>query len=340
MLFTEGMRHPRGEIREVWALPFRALLVGMPLAFALSGLFAHWVLSLPWLQAALLAAILTPTDPVFASAITGEERIPAPLRKLLDLESGMNDGLALPAVMILMELIGPEPTEPFHLLGEVVFGVLIGLAVPWIFCRLERLSVFATSEKYQPLAAIAVGLLVLALARMTQANEFLGAFTAGVTLVTLRRPLSESFQRVGETFSEVLELVVLLVFGALLTPTMLREIGGWGYLFIILLLLVARPLSIVVALVRSGFTRHERLAASWFGPKGFASLFFALIVFQKGIEGSRTIFVIASVSVAISIILHSSTDVLFARWFHRMARREEREEAEGEGFGEMRDQEG
>ena len=104
VLFTDGMRVGFKDLRRAWRLPGRALLFGLPLTLALTAVFAHYIVGLPWLESFLLGAILAPTDPVFAAAIVGREEVPGRLRHLLNVESGVNDGLALPFVLVLLAL--------------------------------------------------------------------------------------------------------------------------------------------------------------------------------------------------------------------------------------------
>lgn len=106
VLFTDGMQVGIRDLVMAWRLPGRALLLGMPLAVVCTALLAHWVVGLPWLEAFLVGAALSPTDPVFASAIVGRPEVPARLRYLLNVESGVNDGLALPVVLVLFAAAG------------------------------------------------------------------------------------------------------------------------------------------------------------------------------------------------------------------------------------------
>lgn len=125
------------------------------------------------------------SDPVFASALVGCEEVPLRLRRLLNVESSLNDGLALPAVVILLAVAGREKVETATIAGELALGVLIGVVVAWVALRLERTRLFYLAKSYEPLNTLAVGLVVIALAYVTHANFFLAAFSAGITTVTV-----------------------------------------------------------------------------------------------------------------------------------------------------------
>lgn len=313
VLFTDGMRVGARELTSAWRLPGRALLLGFPLSLLATAAAGVFVAGLPWSEALLLGAVLAPTDPVFASAIVGREEVPGELRHLLNVESGLNDGLALPVVLVLLDVLGAGEVGVVSLASELVLGAALGVAIPWAAIRLERSRFFATSSEYEPLFGVAIGLLVLGLASVTHANLFLAAFAAGVTVATMSEPLVLSFRELGESVAEILKLAALLVLGALISPSFLAEIPLTGYLFALIVLLLVRPVSLGIALLGSHLDRRLLVAAAWFGPKGFASVVYALIVLHEGLPRGEELFHLAALVVAASIVAHSSTDVVVAK---------------------------
>jgi NhaP-type Na+/H+ or K+/H+ antiporter len=325
VLFTDGMRIGAHELATAWRLPGRALLFGMPLTFLLTALLAHFVAGLPWDQSFLLGAILSPTDPVFASALVGREEVPLRLRRLLNVESGLNDGLALPIVVVLLAVASQEDVEAATIAEELLLGVVIGVIVPWAALYLERTRLFDLAKSYEPLYALAVGLVVLALAYVTHANLFLAAFSAGIVTVTVSPHFKEAFHEFGELLTELLKLAAILVFAALISPAFLGEIGIGGYAFALLALFLVRPLALGVSLLGSRLGLREFAAAAWFGPKGFASVVYGLLVLQSRVSGSDEVFHIVAIVVAASILLHSSSDVIVTRRFEEGEGAPERE---------------
>ncbi len=315
VLFSDGMKVTAADLRARSRLPVRALLVGLPLTLALTALLAHLVVGLPWAASFLLGAALSPTDPVFAAALVGRVEVPARLRHLLNVESGLNDGLALPVVVVLLAVVSREDVHAGRLVAELTGGVALGVAVPWIAVRLERLPPFAATTLYEPLNALAIGLLVLGIATLTGANEFLAAFAAGVTLATMSPAIRAAFHQFGELIAELLKLGALLLFGALISPAFLGEVSARGYVFAVLALLAVRPLALGVALVGSTLTRSEGIAAAWFGPKGFASAVYGLLILEAGIDLGDELFHLIAIVIALSIVAHASTDVPVANWF-------------------------
>ncbi len=322
VLFTDGQKVGWQDLRKAWRLPGRALLLGMPLTMIVTAVLAYWLVGLSWPEAFLIGAILAPTDPVFAAALVGNNRVPYRLRHLLNVESGLNDGLALPFVVIFLALASSGEVEFPVLVLELVSGIALGVAVPWVAIRLERSRFFDAVHVYKPLNGVAIGLLVFAIASVTHANLYLAAFAAGITIATMGPMQKASFEPVGELVSELLKLAALLVFGALISPQFLSEIPFSGWIFVIAAVLVARPIAIALSLWRSGLTRREQAAAAWFGPKGFASVVYGLLVLEAGMSSSDVIFHLVAATIALSIILHSSTDVLVANSFAKAAERE------------------
>lgn len=315
VLFTDGMRVGVRDLASAWRLPGRVLFLGLPLTLLVTALIAHYAAGLPWSVSFLIGAVLSPTDPVFASAIVGREEVPRRLRHLLNVESGVNDGLALPVVVILLAVASRSEIGFVTLAEELVLGIVIGIAVPLVALWLESTRFFHLAADYEPLYAFSVGLLVLALASAIHANLFLAAFSAGVTTATVSPQFKEAFHEFGELITELFKLAAILVFGALISPAFLGEIGAGGYVFALLTLFAARPVALGVSLAGSRIGWREWAAAAWFGPKGFASVVYGLLVLESGIALSDEVFHLVAVVIAVSIALHSSTDVVVARQF-------------------------
>ncbi len=324
VLYTDGMHVGFNDLRKAWRLPGRALVLGMPLTFLITAALAFFVAGLPWVESMLIGAILAPTDPVFASAIVGRQEVPARLRSLLNVESGLNDGLALPVVLVLLTVLGGSAVSGSELLGELALGVVIGVVVPAAAVLLLRSRYTSSTPLYAALGGLSIGLMVLALCEATHANLFLAAFTAGITVATLAPEVERSFAEFGELVTELLKLAAILVFGALISPAFLGDIPLSGYAFAVLALVLARPLAIFVSLARSHLPLPERAVAAWFGPKGFASVVYGLIVLEARIPLGDEVFHLVALVIFASILAHSSTDVPIA---HAFARRQAADEA-------------
>jgi NhaP-type Na+/H+ or K+/H+ antiporter len=316
VLFTDGMRVGWADLRAAWRLPGRALGWGLPLTLAVTAVLAHYVAGLDWPEALLIGAVLAPTDPVFAAALVGNDKVPARLRHLLNVESGVNDGLALPFVVLFLALAAGSDDLHLGELGlELGIGLAIGVLLPLGAILLERTRLFAASTLYEPLNAVAIGLLVLAVAKATHGNLFLAAFAAGITVATFGARQRETFEQFGELVAELLKLAALLVFGALISLEFLGAIPWTGWVFAVLALVVARPLALLLSFLGSRLSLREQAAAMWFGPKGFASVVYGLLVLESGIPAADQVFHLVALTIVLSIIAHSSTDIVVARAF-------------------------
>ncbi|MGH3504990.1 MAG: cation:proton antiporter [Nocardioidaceae bacterium] len=321
VLFTDGMRVGWSDLRSAWQLPGRALAVGLPLTLLVTAVLAHWVAGLGWPESFLIGAVLSPTDPVFAAALVGNEMVPQRLRHLLNVESGMNDGLALPFVLVLLSVSsGHGDLGLGKIAAELAIGLLIGIAVPYLAIRLENTRFFSASTAYAPLNAVAIGLLVLALSEVTHGNLFLAAFAAGITVATCGHRQRQAFEEFGDLVAELLKLAALLVFGGLISPHFVASVPLTGWIFCLLALLAARPLALGLSFLGSRLNTRELFAAAWFGPKGFASVVYGLLVLDAQIPASEKLFHLIALTIVISIVAHSSTDIVIARWFDERSR--------------------
>jgi NhaP-type Na+/H+ or K+/H+ antiporter len=315
ILFTDGMRLGMRDLTQAWRLPGRALLLGLPLTVVLAAALAWLVTGLSWLEALLLGAALSATDPVLSASVIGHQAVPRRLRHLLNVESGLNDGLALPLVLVLIATVRGGRAAIGALALEALGGLVLGAAIAWTAVRLAHARFLGASTRYEPLMGVAIGLLVFVAAYATTANLFLGGFAAGATVASAGGNVRRAFDPFGEPLSELLKVLALLVFGALLSPTMFVDVGLGGWIFAVAALVLVRPLALAIALAGSRLTRREWVAAAWFGPKGFASVVYGLFILGADTPASAGIFALIAVVTTLSIVAHSSTDVLVGRWF-------------------------
>ena len=316
-LLTDGMKVGWRDLSQTWDLPGRALLLGMPITLILLAGAAHYVVGLPWLEAFLIGAVLSPTDPVFAAAIVERPEIPRRLRQLLNVESGLNDGLALPFVLVFLTLVQHGHVDAWQTAKELVGGVALGVIVPYLATRVEGWKVFHVEAKNEPLFAFSLGLTVFALAQLSGVNAYLAAFSTGITIASVRCDLRDEFEQLSRQVSQLLKLAAVLAFGLLIVPAHFLALGWRAYAFAALALLVARPLAIFLSLVGSKLGWREQLIAAWFGPKGFASVIYGVLVLKSGAAHGPLLFHLDALVIALSIIAHSSSDVPVAHWFKR-----------------------
>ncbi len=321
-LFSDGMFVERELLGRHWGPPARALAVAMPVTMGLLALGAYLVFpDLSWAEAFLLAAILSPTDPVVTSAVVTAQRVPAVVRHTLNLESGLNDGLALPFVLFFLVLAtagGDAGREAAELVGEAAFGALIGIVLGLIGGRLhDRFPGGGITARYEGIYAVGFGLAAFGLADVTFGNGLIAAFVAGIALAREEHQVPDSFVAFSENESSIFAVITFFLFGALIVTTG-YDGSIWALLgFIPFALLIARPVAVIAALVGTSLPRPQKLFIAWFGPKGVASMLFALFVLDRGVAEGALVFDVAAFVILSSILAHGLTDTVGARWIER-----------------------
>jgi sodium/hydrogen antiporter len=326
-LLADGLIVERELLRMHWGPPARAIVVALPLTLVTLALGARLLFpDLSWAESFLLAAVLSPTDPVVTSAIVASTRVPEAVRHTLNLESGLNDGLAVPFVLFFLAVAEAQSgvgEEALELIGEtaagLAFGGALGFAGGW---ALHRLPGGGVTHRYEGLYALGIGLLAFGLSEATIGNGLVAAFVAGVTIAVREHELTESFIGFNENLSAIFQVVTFFLFGALIVAT-----GYDGEVlpllaFIVFALAVARPLAIGLAFTRSGMPRPQTAFIAWFGPKGVASMLFALFVLNSKTADRTIVFDVAAFVILASIVAHGLTDTLGARWIERRVGRD------------------
>jgi NhaP-type Na+/H+ or K+/H+ antiporter len=321
-LFADGLVVEREVLRMHWGPPARAIAIAMPITLVLLALFAKALFpELSWEEAFLLGAVLSPTDPVVTSAVVTAQRVPALVRHTLNLESGLNDGLALPFVLFFLALATPagDPSaEARDLLGEAVVGAVIGAALGLLGGHMhDRLPGGGLTRRYEGIYAIGFGLAAFGLADVTFGNGLIAAFVAGIALAATKHEIPEAFAEFSENVSAIFQVMTFFVFGALIVATGYSG-SVWALAaFVPFTLLVARPLAVLVAFSGTGIERDQKRFIAWFGPKGVASMLFALFVLNSQAPDRSVVFDVAAFVILASIVAHGLTDTVGARWIER-----------------------
>jgi sodium/hydrogen antiporter len=321
-LFSDGMFVERELLRRHWSPVARALVIAMPITMALLALAAKALFpALSWAEAFLLAAVLSPTDPVVTSVVVTSRLVPSAVRHTLNLESGLNDGLALPFVLFFLVLASPggdAGTEAAKLAGEAVVGAAIGIALGVLGGRLHRyLPGGGITARYEGIYAVGFALLAFGLADVTFGNGLIAAFVCGIAMGASEREVPQGFVEFAENASAILQVITFFVFGALIVATGFHHSVPPLIAFVAFALLVARPAAVMLSFLRTGIPRPQKLFMAWFGPKGVASMLFALFVAKSGVDDGNLIFDIAAIAIITSIVAHGLTDTVGARWMAR-----------------------
>ncbi len=335
-LFSDGLFAERELVRKEWHAPARALVIAMPITLVLLALCAKLLFGeLSWAEAFLVGAVLSPTDPVITSAIVTAQRVPRLIRHTLNLESGLNDGLALPFVLFFLVLATESDgagEEALRLLGEAVVGGLIGVGLALLGGRiLPYLPGGGITGKYEGVYALGLAFAAFGVAEVTYGNGLISVFVAGIALAVARHDIPDAFSHFNESVSASFQVITFFVFGALIVAT------GWDgdvlplAAFIAFALIAARPAAVFLSFLGIRLPLSQKLFIAWFGPKGVASMLFALLVLNSADPNRTLVFDIASFTVLASILAHGLTDTLGANWIERHVSRGGDEDDIGEG---------
>src|SRR3954453_8921919 len=321
-LFSDGMFVERELLRRHWSPVARARVIAMPITMALLALAAKALFAeLSWAEAFLLAAVLSPTDPVVTSAVVTSKLVPASVRHTLNLESGLNDGLALPFVLFFLVLASPggdAGAEAVKLVGEAAFGAVVGIVLGGIGGRLHhRLPGGGMTQRYEGIYAVGFALLAFGLADVTFGNGLIAAFVCGIAMAASERDVPEGFVEFAENTSAILQVITFFVFGALIVPTGFDHSVPPLVVFVVFALLIARPAAVLLSFLRTGIPRPQKLFMAWFGPKGVASMLFALFVLKSDVGERGLIFDVAAIAIICSIVAHGLPDTVGAQWMAR-----------------------
>lgn len=329
ILFRDGLEADTEMIQSHWQLPLRKLVIAMPITAGIVAVLCHVLVGLDWTESGLLGALLSPTDPVLSSGVVTDLRIPRVIRHSLNLESGLNDGLALPAVLTFaaaLDAHGGHFVWWRFLLQDVGFGFAFGLACGFVGSLLMPRDKANDQGETIPdhqralyglgLAFVTYGLTVLP----PHGNGFIGVFVAAIVVGVRRPDLREHFAARTEELVEVVKLGIFAVFGSLLTLHGLFT-DGWAALAVVLgTFLLARPIAIWISLAGSGIDTAGKAFMAWFGPKGVATMAFSLLVLSRQIEAGGRIFNIAALAVFVSIFAHGLSDTPGTNWMARRSR--------------------
>ena len=331
ILFRDGLEVEAEMLQKAWRLPFRKLVLGMPITAGLVAVVTKALTDLSWTESFLVGALLSPTDPVLSSSVVTNPRVPRVVRHSLNLESGLNDGLALPPVLALTAALAVGADDDFvwweFVLQDITLGLITGLIVGWVGSKLLPRGGGGLGESIPPhqkaLYGLGVAFSAYAVAVLQpEGNGFIAVFVAAIVLGILRPDIRECFETRSQDIIEVVKLGVFVVFGSLLTFEGLFDDGMAAVAIAAFTLLVARPVAVFTSLAGTRLDNYTKAFMAWFGPKGVATMTFALLVLGENIPEGERIFNIAALTVFCSVIAHGLTDKPGVDWLtSRLERR-------------------
>ncbi|HET9424894.1 MAG TPA: cation:proton antiporter [Gemmatimonadaceae bacterium] len=320
VLFSDAVTLDTNEIRSQRALALRVLGPGTLLPAALIALLGWALLDVGIAGAAILGASLASTDPVLLRSVLRSRAIPPAPRMALRLESGMNDAVLLPVVVLAMLFMQAGPARidgaslRHHLVGLFVLGPVLGALVGWLGIIIlgqvrDRVGV---RRDYESIYALGLAFTAYAVAESVGGSGFLAAFFAGLLVAMQDVELCDCFLEYGEATAEMLLLLTFVALGTSLIWTGLSVISVRTVAFAIIALLV-RTVILYPMLTGTGLTTRDRKIIALFGPRGLSSLLFVLLPVFAGVPGAEQLFTITCLVVLLSVVVHGGGIALFMR---------------------------
>lgn len=329
VLFTDAAGADIKVLKRVEGLPTRLLLIGLPLTILLGFgvgilLFEHQSL----LMLVILATMLAPTDAALGKAVVTNKAVPVEIRESLNVESGLNDGICVPVLLLFLELAldhaGTDKPSALALtlvVEEIGIGVAVGLSITWFSVRLFRIARTRgwLNHIWAQLPVVALALTCFALAQLLGGSGFIAAFSGGLLMAAIRGADTETEHDniflSSEGISDALALITWVFFGSAIVGQVASHLSWSIFLYSMLSLTLVRMLPVYLSLTGSGMSAEGKLFIGWFGPRGLASIVFSVMVVNSGLPGSEPLVMTVVCTIILSIVFHGVTANPWAKAF-------------------------
>ncbi|MFC2054988.1 cation:proton antiporter [Chloroflexota bacterium] len=329
VLSTDASRIDLRALFRDHAIPLRLLSIGLPLMMVFGGLLAYFMFGEPlgiW-GAVILAIVLAPTDASLGQSVVSNPRVPVRIRQALNIESGLNDGIAMPFLLLAIALaVSTERSQNvatfLRLTGaEIIFGILAGVLVGYLGMKFIQLGGRSgwMSDQFQKISSLALALLAYGFAEMIGGNGYIAAFCYGLASSnTTSKEESEPIYEYAEMEVTILMLLTFIIFGMVMLPPALEAMNPQVALYALLSLVLVRTLSVAISMIRVKTTTITTLFLGWFGPRGVASILYVLTVLEaEDLAGQDLIFTVAMVTIFFSVLVHGVTAAPLSNWYGR-----------------------
>jgi len=329
VLFSDASRLDFRALRREYVVPLRLLAIGLPLTIVAGALAGAALLGeLAFIEAVLLAIVLAPTDAALGQAVVTDARVPSRVRQGLNIESGLNDGICVPLLLIAIAIAEAEEGAigngaALHLVLEeigygCVGGVLAGLAAAVVIrAGVPRRLVDSIWLQVVPVAGAA---LAYGLAVWMGGSGFIAAFVGGAVFGGLRREVGGEATLFLEEAGDLLGAATFILFGAVMLVPVFDDLSAPIVLYSLLSLTLVRMVPVSLAMLRSGARRPTVAFLGWFGPRGLASIVFAVILVEDANLANESLLLnTIFLTIGLSVLLHGLTAAplagRYAAWF-------------------------
>ncbi|MCU7841544.1 MAG: sodium:proton antiporter [Candidatus Thiodiazotropha sp. (ex Troendleina suluensis)] len=317
VLFTDAARIDLKHLRSDHDLPLRMLVVGMPLTILVGMLAALVVLpELLLIEALVLAVILAPTDAALGQAVVSSPKVPERIRQSLNVESGLNDGIALPVLLFVISFaVGAHGSEQetewvSFVAQQLILGPLAGALIGWVGASAINWAIergFLTHE-FCNIYLLSVAFIAYLAADQIGGNGFIAAFLAGVATGNTLKHVNDEIYEFAESEGQLLNLIIFFLFGVALLPQVWNHLSWDSVVYALLSLSLVRMLPVFTSLIGKHLRWETSLFLGWFGPRGLASILFLLLVLDHAhLTHVSLVFDTVILTVAMSVVVHGLT---------------------------------
>ena len=317
VLFTDAAKVNFRVLRQFITLPVRLLLIGLPLTILLGfGLGILMFDGLTLLELAILATMLAPTDAALGEAVVTNQTVPRRIRESLNVESGLNDGICVPILFVFIVLATGEGDQglptllAFQLVAEEIgIGLAAGVAVTTLGIALLKLADRRDwiTEDWRQWPVVAMAFVCFAMAQLLGGSGFIAAFTGGFLFVRMEKQQKEALLLPAEAVGDTLSLLTWVIFGAGVVGSAIGSFSWNDLLYALLSLTAIRMVPVFIVLADTDLRLDEKLFMGWFGPRGLASIVFAVIVLNEHLRGGDTMTMTVICTVILSVVAHGIT---------------------------------
>ena len=323
ILFIDAANADLSVLKRQFRIPSRMLLLGLPGVIALGFGFAVWMFDdLTLYAAAILATMLAATDAALGKAVISNKAVPARIREGLNVESGLNDGICVPIVLFFIALAvsgehgGSSESALALVAQEIGIGMTVGLGLALAGASLLRWCWKQgwVTEIWMQVTVVGLAIASFSLAQSLHGSGYIAAFTGGMLFGYLAKDATHKLVLGAEGAGETLALITWLLFGAMVIGQAFKLFDWDVVLYALLSLTVIRVVPIFLSLTGSGESTASKLFLGWFGPRGLASIVFAIIVINAEVPGGEYLALVVICTVFLSLIAHGITANPLAKW--------------------------
>ncbi len=330
VLFTDASKSNLMVLKKNAGLPIRLLLIGLPLTIVF-GMICGYLLfkGFSWIEVGILATMLAPTDAALGKAVVTNPKVPSKIREALNIESGLNDGISVPVLFLFIAFFvanqSGEGLDSFYglrlLVREIGIGLLAGLAITFTIVLIAHFAKAHKwiSESWKPIIIIALSFSCFAAAQIAGGSGFIACFAGGFLYGTLssKYKIGTSVVESAEGAGDTMSLITWVIFGALIFGNYYSNFIWEAFTYAILSLTLIRIVPVFLSLINTGISSGEKLFIGWFGPRGLATIVFAIMVLDVELPHKLTIITTVVYTILLSVILHGFTAKPFIKLLNK-----------------------